>query len=94
MPYFYDKDGEDIFLDLVEYPVISYPDPISFLSSSLQQFDSLRGRVCLKRIYLFPDTNPNGFRKGSEFFLSGRKDFELIGFQFRGPGPFLPYPSG
>ena len=30
MPYFYDKDGEDIFFDLVEYPVIPYPDPVSF----------------------------------------------------------------
>ena len=80
MAYFYDKDGEDVFFDSVEYPVISHPDPISFPSFSFQQFDSLGDRVCLKGIYLFPNTNPNSFRKGSELFLSGRKDFDLIGF--------------
>ncbi len=94
MPDLYDKDGEDVLLDLVEYPVIFYPDPISFPSFSLQQLDSLRGRVCLKRIYLSPDTNPNSFGKGGEFFLNGRKDFDLIGFQFRGLGPFSPCPRG
>jgi hypothetical protein len=94
MPYFYDKDGEDIFFDLVQYPVISHSDPISFPSFSFQQFDSPRGRVCLKGIYLFPNTNSNSFRKGSELFLGGRKGFDLIDFQFRGPGPFSPYPRG
>ena len=94
MPYLYDKDSEDVFFDFVEYPVISHPDPISFPSFSFQQFDSLRGRVCLKGIYLFTDTNPNGFRKRGQFFLSGRKDFDLVGFQFRAPGPSLPCPRG
>lgn len=36
MSYFYDKDGEDLLLDLVEYPVISYPDAVGFSSFPLQ----------------------------------------------------------
>ena len=92
MPYFYDQDGEDPPFDLVEYPIISCPDPVSFSAFALQQFNSLRVRVCLKGIYLLTDTNPNRVRKGSKLFLSGRKDFDLISFQFRAPGPFLPCP--
>ncbi len=30
MAYFYYKNGEDMSFDLVEYPVIPYPDPVSF----------------------------------------------------------------
>ena len=45
MAYLYDKDGEDLPLDLVEYAVISHPDPVGFPSFPLQQFDSLRRRI-------------------------------------------------